>query len=195
MSDEADSLLQAHRRLIDGDPTASATIFALVHGRLVGILRKTYSRLPDDTAVDLATDAIVEYLGSPGRFDPARAGLKTYLSVIAKRDAINWLKKRSNHERLHKEFVELEGDGGNMHGAAESARLDAETILRKFGSEIVDDEKDVAVLKLMLLGEDRTDEYAAAIGAMGLSPAERRSIVKKYRDKIEKRLERLGERL
>lgn len=195
MSDDADCLLDAHRCLVGGDPTAPARIFVLVHAPLVGILRKTYGRLPDDAASDLATDAIVEYLGAPGRFDPARASLKTYLSVIAKRDAINWLKKRSNHERLHKKFVELDGDGGNIHGAVDSSRLEAETVLRKFGPEIVDDEKDVAVLKLMLLGEDRTDEYAAAIGVLGLPPAERRSIVKKYRDKIEKRLERLGERL
>jgi RNA polymerase sigma-70 factor, ECF subfamily len=195
VSPDADGLLDAHRRLIGGDATAPATIFRAVYGPLVGLLLRAFSRLPDDIAADLATDAIVEYLGAPARFDPARASLKTYLTVIAKRDAINWFSKRANHKRLHKKYVELEAPAGNMDGAAEFARLDAETILRDFGPEILDDEKDVAVLKLMLLGEDRTDAYAAAIGLASLSPADQRSAVKKHRDKIEKRLERLGERL
>jgi RNA polymerase sigma-70 factor (ECF subfamily) len=73
--------------------------------------------------------------------------------------------------------------------------MDAEIILRRFGDQIVENDRDIAVLKLMLSGESDTDVYAEAIGAGALSPTQRNAAVKKYRDKIEKRLQRLGKSL
>jgi len=191
------ALLDAHQRLVAGDPSAAATVFREVHRWLVHLLVRLFGTggLPEDIAEDLATDALVEYITHPTRFEPSRSKLSTYLALIAKRDAMNWLEKDRRTQRAHDKLVEIDAAGGNIEEERYSVRIDAEMVLRKFGGQIVTDVKDSAVLCLMLKGEDSTDVYAAAIGVAHLSLEERRAAVKKRRDKIERRLERLGDKL
>jgi RNA polymerase sigma-70 factor (ECF subfamily) len=184
-----------HLRILADDPTASNDLFELVHRPLWRVITGAYGGrgLSEEQAIDSATDALAEYIRNAHKYDSSRAGLFTYLAVIAKRDALNRLRSSITYSRhLHK-LVELEGAHGNIgHEDSAATRIDAETILRRYGDRIVENDMDVAVLKLMLSGESDTDVYAAAIGAEALPPTQRIAAVKKYRDKIEKRLQRLG---
>lgn len=52
--------------------------------------------------------------------------------------------------------------------------------------------EDVKVLQLMIEGERRTDRFAEALGLEGLTAEELRRTVKRHKDRLKKRLERLG---
>jgi len=195
VSDRRAQLLDVHRRVLEGDPSAPSVLFLEIHGVLVRVLRGKFRRsLTDDQVIDLATDAILEYLRAPDRYDPNRASLFSYIAVIATGDALNVWKSVKAKKKNFQKFVELsESDRNSEDGSSDL--IDAAKILEKHGSEIVDDDSDVTVLQLMLMGEKDTDVYAAAILADHLSEHERRTIVKQRRDKLEKRLIRLKAQL
>ena len=195
MTERRAALEALHGRVLADDPTASAELFEAVHRPLWRVLVRTFGGLLEEDAVDLATDAIVEYLGKPNRFQPEKASLFTYLAVIAKGDALNRLRSIAISKGHHQRFVELQDPDGNIQDDATDTRMAAQSILEKYGSQIVENETDIAVLKLMLMGESETDTYAAALGIQNLPQEERKALVKKYRDKIEKRLKRVGEYL
>jgi RNA polymerase sigma-70 factor (ECF subfamily) len=52
--------------------------------------------------------------------------------------------------------------------------------------------QDVMVLQLMIDGERSTDRYAEVLGLQDLSADQRRREVKRHKDRLKKRMERLG---
>lgn len=195
MTDRRQVLLELHRRVLANDPVASADLFQSIHGPLIGVLMRSPDlvNLATEEAADLATDAILEYLRDPTKYDPDRAGLYSYLAMIAKSDAINFLQSRKRHKKGFRKIVELSAAERNLVEESADSELDATRILSKYGSELVDDEMDAAVLRLMLAGEKDTEAYAAALRIEGEDFETKKALVKQRRDKLEKRLRRLGE--
>ena len=197
MTNRRAELLKLHERILSGDPSASSELFSSIHRPLVGVLLKQFRSggIGPEDASDLATDAVIEYLRVPQRFNPERASLYSYLAVCAKGDALNLLQSRRRAWEGTKRFVELSKGKRNMEEAAIDTELDAIAIIKRHGAELADDKYDLEVLRLMLMGEKDTEVYAAAIGLGGAERAEKNAAVKLRRDKLEKRLSRLGERL
>jgi RNA polymerase sigma-70 factor (ECF subfamily) len=183
--------------VLANDPTAPAELFLLVHRPIVTVLANLYGRggLETEVAGDFATDAILAYLRHPQKFEPKRASLFTYLAMISKGDALNWLQARSRDKKGLRRLVELSVSERNIVEEDFALGVDADQLLRKFGSQIIDDEADEAVLRLMLMGENDTDVYARALGLEAARREQKKTIVKQRRDKLEKRLRRLGDLL
>lgn len=196
MTDRRAALLELHGRILAGDPSASSELFLTIHRPIVSVLVRTHSRrlLPPEDAGDLATDALVDYLQHPAKFDPALSSLFSYLCMVAKGDALNLLQARRREREKTLRVVELLQGERNI-AEMDTCNLDAETIISRYGAELFDDELDVQVLKLMLAGEKDTDTYASAIGLGGASQPAKNAAVKQRRDRLEKRLRRLGARL
>src|SRR4051812_41648903 len=110
MTDRRQQLHAIHVRILAGDPRASKDLFESIHRPLCRVLTAVYRvrGLSEEQAVDSATDAIAEYVGSPNKFDPNRASLFTYLAVIARGDALNRIRSAATYHRNLKKFVELE---------------------------------------------------------------------------------------
>lgn len=197
MSQSRALLAVLHDRVLSGDRSVSAELFVRLHAPISRTIfgRFRGSGLIWEDAADLATDAMVSYLDRPQLFDPARASLFTYLVLIANGDALNLLRNRVAEQRNFARLVELSGLDGNIVHDDESRRLEAAKLLREHLDEIAETAMDRSVLRLMLEGEQDTPAYAAAMQIGHLSEAEQRRMVKQARDKIEKRLRRLGERL
>src|SRR6266511_2258372 len=83
-------VLEAHQRLLDGDPVASADLYELLLDPLVRALRR---RGPDaswaEAVEDAAVDALVQHIRAAERYDPARASLLGWLVWQANADLIN----------------------------------------------------------------------------------------------------------
>lgn len=197
MTDRAEQLIRAHERLLANEPTASADLFRIAQRPLAATVYRQHRAMGItwEDAIDLATDAIVEHVRNPSRYDVKLSGLATYLAMIAKGDARNLAVSRANSKKKHIRFVELTVVDRNDHVEGSLARLDAERIMREHGHEIIRDDGDEAVLRLFLSGEDATEEYARALGLDNLDESEQGRCVKQRRDKIEKRLQRLGLKL
>lgn len=192
-----EELDQIQLRLLGGDPTASSDLFRIVHRVLAATIFRQHRAMGIvwEDAIDLATDAIVEHVMNPARFDPNRSRLATYLTVIARGDALNLAASRANAKKNHSRFVELTVVDRNEYAESNLAKFDAERIMKDYRNEIIREDGDEVVLRLFLSGEDATEEYARALGLTKLPDNEQRQRVKQRRDRIEKRLQRLGLKL
>ncbi|MBV8593224.1 MAG: hypothetical protein JOZ27_02865 [Caulobacteraceae bacterium] len=194
MSSRHDELEGVQQRLLLGDPTASADLFRIAQRPIAATIYRQHraQAITWEDALDLATDSIVAHVRNPTQYDGSRSRLATYLVMVAKGDALNMATSRSNAKKNYGRLVELTVVERNDRSELDPTRMDAERIVKDHGREIIRDPGDEAVLRLFLSGEDATLEYARALGLHHLDEGQQRLLVKQRRDRIDKRLQRLG---
>lgn len=197
MTNSRQALQQLHNRLRNGDPAAPAEVFRQVHRPLSAFVYRTLRGLGIDreAADDLATDAIVEYVTAPQRFNPLRSSLFTYLAMIARRDGLNLLRGRAASKKNFDKLVEFAAAEGKNKDEQDHTMMEAARIMQRHEHELATSPEEVIVLDLYLAGEKDTEAYVAALGIGNLSAVEQRAYVKQCKDRLEKRLTRLGREL
>jgi RNA polymerase sigma factor (sigma-70 family) len=191
-------LLTIHKRLVLQDPTASADLFLRAYEPLVGFIIKNFRRsgIDEDQARDLAVSALVRLVAEPQRFDPERAGLFGYLCMDVGGDAKNLIAQTANRRRKFSDYsVEVEALGGKSYETRPEVGIDARRIMDKHLDDLVKEPRDRQVLDLLLADEKEYDVYARALGIEGLPEPQRSAEVKRRKDRIEKRLHRLRDKL
>ncbi len=198
MSIDPHHLVAIHRRLCDGDPTASADLIEALYGPLTGHALKRHAAfgVDGDAARDLALTVLVELIEAPQRFDPTRGNLFGYLCMALDGDAKNRGRDASKRDKIFSSYaVEVEQVGGNTYEMRPEYRIDARRILELHADKLVTEDGDRAVLELFLADEGDYAIYAEALGIAGWPLDQRNAEVKRRRDRIEKRLERLKDKL
>ena len=184
-----------HARLLAGDLLTHRDLCHAFIPPLVAILSRRFPRYPDlvQTAVH---DAMVTYLTNPSAYNPDLLDLGRYLRMLARRDLLNLLRLEARQTRPLNPLpdVELADDGGNnvldavlSKEEAEAARL----VVQRLRGDL--NERDRAVLDLILEEERRTTVYAAVLGVADQPENEQARIVKRAKDRVRKRIERGGE--
>ena len=189
-----------HGRLLNGDPTAPSDVAVAFLDSLIDWLRETNPRLPPDTHVQAAEDAILALIHNPRSYAPEERDLEEYLRMSAQGDLRNILKREQRHHRHRIPWasVELSEDAGKYLGReddpslpiqlAEQSRELADTVPEAVRRTL--SEKERRVLELILVRERRTAVYAEACGILHLTPQEQRREVKRLKDRLKKRMER-----
>jgi len=191
---------QLHARLLQQDPVAPAEFAEAFLEELVRRLRAKASSGYEETLLqDAATDALLDYVQHPSKFNPRKSALFTYLTMAAHRDLLNMLtkEKRRRNRELPLQDVEETLNQGNNIVEIENYVLDDMTAAKKedvlrLVAETFPDTRDRALLELMMNGERRTTAFCNVLGIQALTPDEQRKIVKRHKDRITKRLQRLG---
>ena len=192
-----------HARLLERDPTATADLINEYLQTLIDQLRRSFLQEDPHLVEEQAIDAVLRITEHPERYDPNRGSILSYLRMDADGDLRNARQKRLRRERREMPFelVELSGDGRNREGAwgGDPAALvdqlsdsDPElwrTIRAQF------DATEWQVVELMGDGERRTAPFAAVLGLTHLSEIKQAREVKRVKDKLKKRLERLAGRI
>lgn len=188
---------QIHKRLLQGDPTASAECAEAVIGPLTRRLEGRFPKLRgSDLLIDAVTDAVFGYLRQPEQYDPARRGLLGFLEMAAEGDLKNALSKW--HRRAQVEVtlddVELEAVAGNrVEGPGDpEGKVDLSEIRRGIGA-LFEDARDRQLAELVLERERSVEPFAQILKLEGLPLDEQRREVKRHKDRIKKRLERYGQ--
>jgi hypothetical protein len=192
------ALLAVHGRLLAGDPTASADLFEFVYGPLIGHAIKKHAAfgMDEDRARDLAVGVLASLVEKPTMFDPQKGSMFGFLCMMLDGDAKNAGRDDANRQEKFSEFaVEVVEVGGNSYSTSPESRMDAERIMSQHHAEIVVEEGDSEVLRLILEDERDYEAYADALGIAHLPLEEKREEVKRRKDRIEKRLQRLRDRL
>lgn len=154
--------------------------------------------------------SLAGYLTDPERYQPAQGSLLTWLAMDAIGNVRNELASAANRrERAGGEIVELQGyernvliDRGQIVPVEDEA-LDAADpydlppqiieAVRTEASSLRADE--LAVIELLAEGVRETAAFAAVLGISHLSPFRQRREVKRCKDRLLKRLERLRDRV
>jgi RNA polymerase sigma-70 factor, ECF subfamily len=193
---------ELHERLLDGDLVASqevATAFLLA---VVERLKQRFPRLDDESLIfDAAADAILSYAERPSQYDPQRLRLLSYLVMSADGDLKNALQRhqRRAHREVPMRDVELLLDARNseveeVYPEKRPAAPGVEEVDHKIREEIPDP-VDRQLVDLMMQGERRTEAFARVLGITDMDVLQQRKLVKQHKDRLKKRLMRLGIRL
>lgn len=195
--------LKVHQRLLRSDPVAPADAAELLLDPVVAHLQYKW---PDivytDACRDAAVDVLVTYLADPSRYQPTRSSLVGWLVMQAHRDLVNDYDSRPKRfERLWlvESALPVDPDTG------ETPRLDEQvasfdTVSEIDGSsalaavrEAFPDEHDRRLIWLMCIEENHSTEAAAEVLEITDLPlAQRTAQVKRRKDRIMRRLRRLG---
>jgi RNA polymerase sigma-70 factor, ECF subfamily len=198
------ALEEIDRRLRDGDPTAPSDLAELVLDPLARSLRARFPDLEDPSLVDDAVaDTVLNYAERPDQFDPSKRGLFGYLAMSARGDLMNALAavRRRRGREASLDVVELPLERRNKASMErEPSATFEDQVISDLASqrmmarvrEAVETPEDAKVLQLMIDGERGTDRFAQVLGLEGLTADERRREVKRHKDRLKKRLERLG---
>ena len=183
-----------HKRLCEGDSTASAELAEGVMEALVERLSYKYPNLSDtDLPFEAAADALMDYIKRPEQFDPTQRGLFGFLVMAAEGDLKNALARidRRRDKEIQLEPVEVDELGGNTRNRTDELeeKIDSERMQDALDT-LFDDPKDRAVVKLIMEGERATEVFAQVLELEALSEDQQRTEVKRNKDRIKKRLQR-----
>jgi RNA polymerase sigma-70 factor, ECF subfamily len=211
-----DELLQLHASVLAGDPAAPprlavAVLDALVR-RVRGQIRRTYSRdrIGDDQIESACGLTIARYLKAPHLYDPAKGGLLGWLAMDVVGDVQNEaMSAATRREAADSAAVELRSvSRKSFLDEAESASVeevaldgvdrfdldpDVAAAVRDAVSEY--SPEDLAVIELIGQGVRETAAYSEVLGISHLAAEAQRREVKRHKDRLTRRLERLRERL
>jgi hypothetical protein len=149
---------------------------------------------------DAAEDAILEYGRSPARFDALRGvRLDRFLYMAAWRNAVNLLnteRRRQAREKTYAEAAPIAHTALDFQQGAGSARRERFVrtgVTALLETAVTDGER--AALRLFLVqGERGTAPLAKALGLNDLPTSEQRCEVKRFKDRVLKRIRRAVQR-
>lgn len=188
---------ELHRRLLVGDPTATALIAERYLVAVVRQLHSRYTNLNDPAFIeDAVHTAFINYFSNPAIYDPTKSSLRTFLYMAANGDLLNLLKqeeRRQDRQPVRLDHVELRStdaeylmDNTNNPDQQDIEQSDIGARIR----EALPDPTDQQLLALMMDGERKTQVYAQVLGVASLPIKEQEAQVKRHKDRIKKRLQR-----
>lgn len=188
-----------HQRLLRKDPIAPSELVENYIESLVLRLGRRFPNLDDPHFVhDAVEDALLNYAQHPKRFNPEKGKLNSYLFMSARGDLQNKLKSegRRRQREVHVENVELHPDLRNI-SLEESQNIElplglSMVEIKSQIEQIITNQKDRKLLELILDGERKTKYYAEVLDITHLNLNEQRRQVKRAKDRLTKRLQRLG---
>lgn len=195
--------LSVHRRLLSGDPTAPADAAELLLDPLVARLNGRWPGLAHtDACHDAAVEVLVMYLVDPNRYDPNRASLVGWLVMQAHGDLKNdhasklrrferdWLVESELPPDPNTDAPPMVGDQVASHDTVLAVETSAVFAAVRAAFP---DERDRQLIWLTCIeGSRSTDEAARVLGLENLPSAERTAQVKRAKDRVMRRLRRLG---
>lgn len=191
-----------HERVLAGDPVAFSQLAERLYSELVrqtGMRARAHSggRADMDLVEESVGQALLEYNDHPQRYDPEQASMQTYLVMAAYRDYLNAVSKEERHAQRRasltgEDNVDLEIPDGRQELEALLTRISAEEWWARV-EESISDPVERQVVVLVMNGVRATDPYARLLGLSTLPIGEQAREVKRAKDRIAKRLRRLGE--
>jgi DNA-directed RNA polymerase specialized sigma24 family protein len=189
---DAEALDALFRRVRDGDPVARSEFIAATLDPLVAHLCGWRREADEHACISAAEDALLNLLKKPEAYDAAKRTLAGYLRMSAEGDLLNGLEKERRHHRNRDyDSVELAADGRNDSqdgadsGLPSFSDADLAAEIASFNAA------ERTVFDLMRDGEKATAAFTAALGIAHLSKEDQAREVKRVKDRVIKRLQRV----
>lgn len=180
------TIVRLHYRLLEGDTDAAEPMLACLLPHLVNRLQRRFRYSPGDCVIDAVEDALLEYIGRPARFDATRnVPLSAFLLRAAARNLINALE--SERRRRDRE-ARYATDNGVI--TMSDPLLDAHDRPNALSGDVTIPSEEREAYELWRKGERRTEVFAQALGLSSLALADQRREVKRFKDRLLKRIRR-----
>jgi hypothetical protein len=181
---------------------ATADLFRLLLGSLVARLRYRWPQLAHtDAAHDAAIKVLTDYFAAPERYDPARMELLGWLALQAHADLKNdYASARRRFERSWIVESELSPDTearpvrlGELIAVVDRYPVEESGDFMARVREAFPAVEDRRLIYVHYVeGDHSTAAAAGALGIEHLPPAEQARLVKQAKDRIAKKLRRMG---
>ncbi|MFH8470121.1 RNA polymerase sigma factor [Streptomyces sp. NPDC017991] len=114
---------ELHRRLVYGDETALAEAYA-AYG---GLVRHVAVRVTRSAAAaeDVAQEVFAQLWSRPYAFDPGRGSMRTWLSLLAHRRAVDWVRSEARHRK------DVRADDAALHSIPDTGPGPDEAIVER----------------------------------------------------------------
>jgi DNA-directed RNA polymerase specialized sigma24 family protein len=162
--------------------------------RIVRRVRRSFQHVPIDFIADAAEDALVEYVCHPQQF--ARAGGATpegFLIHAAKRNLQNRLRAERRRQAREDEYARLCPRFTVLGSAGDESAFERRQVLRRVLTAVCNREE-LAAAVIWLRDAAGTDAIAAKLILGDLPVATRRREVKRFKDRVLKRITRYLQR-
>lgn len=181
-----DDWLVLHQAVLAGDKVAWASVAERYMEYVKRVLKSLKPGVDDELLTDATTEALMNYLLHPERFDPSKRSLPSYLVMSANGDLLNLLEKRNNRGR--KEILDRHGEFDtnprkDLYEGADTELWDE--IRRNFSAD------DQTAIRLMLAGIKSYAEYARIWHIERADPAGMRREVKRRKTLLKRKLVRI----
>lgn len=174
-----------HQEVLRGNPIALEELAATIRAELIPRLRRRFSRVPDDCLTDAVHDAILAYAASPRDFDLSRdVPLDIFFYRAACWRAIDSLRaemSRKRRERLFASARPLSSEGPNFTRDFLTERV--ARLVERLGFTNTDRK----AFRLWMAGAPAVS-LVRALGVSLATTEEQRREVKRFKDRIRKRL-------
>ncbi len=196
---------QQHARILKGDVTAFAELCEVALPHLVSFLDSKFVYAGSDERETAAIDCLLNYNANAGQYRTGGISLFAYLRMSARYDMLNVLDQNNRREWRWISLDALDGRS-NLQGQEDfTEQLKLDEMLQEYTSlsfsEILSiiqadlDAVEKKILWLMLEGERSTQSYAELLGIQHLDEQQQRDEVKRVKDRMMKKLRRIGNRL
>jgi CheY-like chemotaxis protein len=181
-----DPPLQLHSRLLAGQPGALECLDSVFLQALPKRLGSAFPRAPWDFTVDAVMDACLEYGANPAKFDPSRhSSIVEFVYLIARRNLADRLRAEST--RKNRELRYAREQTVVLPPDPDRGRSDIDVWAAV--STVTIDSRERRAVELWLDGAGN-DGIADALGVGHLCAGERQREVKRFKDRLVKRLSR-----
>jgi RNA polymerase sigma-70 factor (ECF subfamily) len=183
---------ELHDRALQKHPLILVDLLQSFADQIVGFVRHDL-KCDEETAYDAVIDVLYAYVTTPNRYDPRRGRLVSYLTKAAKHRVQDRLKSGASRTQREQNYasgfeLRLMPPKDILENSVEASRAMDRLIEQKY----LKDERDIATLRLILMGERSTEKLAQALGLDTSSQEQMRREVKRHRDRLMKILERFG---
>lgn len=180
-----------HAKVIAGDKEALVCVVERILPMLIQMLRNTFPHSPDDWIEDATVDAILDYASHPTRFDPSRSvPLVHFLRCAARRNLQDLWRSDYRRRAREREYVAEHERLRRPEESKLEVALDMASLKRQI-LEAIDDgaERDACIQ--WLNGVSAFKSIAAILDLTHLPDDEQRIQVKRFKDRIRKRIGRM----
>jgi RNA polymerase sigma-70 factor (ECF subfamily) len=182
----SDDPLRLHMRFLAGQPGALDCLDSVFLKALPPRLERAFPRAPWDFTVDATTDACLEYGANPVRFDASRnSSIVDFVYLIARRNLANRLRAETSLKDREARYAREQTMV--LPPVLQTGRSDMD--LWACLSAVTLDSREHRAVELWL-DEAGNDAIAEALGFGHLPSEDRRREVKRFKDRLLKRLSR-----
>ena len=174
--------------LLAGRATASGEIATTFLVPLTNHLRRRFPSADSAQCETAASDALLKTVQPPIRFDPSQLTLGAFLRMVARRKMATLFARDNRHpKKISLEFVAEPIDHRNHSRDDDVPSWDDPRLTTEAAAF---NTTETAVLELMRRGVRKRAAFATIPGLAGVTPNELAAEVKRYKDRIKKRLSR-----